>query len=162
MRESERRNHTDYGMITFERNDPRLGRVRFFDMLKKAEDTIADDLVQWIVPEASSGQPASSPGRLRAVPDLLAAADTWINTAGADWGFDSARGWSTLHRAKWETWRQRETGTVATLDSSGDTLGVFDPLGAEGRNGRARSGFFGVINKAEYLFFWRRAAILRA
>ena len=159
LRESGGRNHTDYGMITFERDDPRLGRVRFYDMLKKAEDTIADDLVQWIVPEASSGQPASSPGRLQSVPDLLAAADTWINTAYADWGLDSPRGWSTLHRVKWETWRQRDSGTAATVDSSGDTLEVFDPLGAEGRNGRARSGFFGVINKAEYLFFLRQIAI---
>ena len=48
---------------------------------------------------------------------------------------------------------------AATLDSSGDTLEVFDRLGVEGRNGRARSGFFGVINKAEYLFFWRQVAI---
>ena len=37
---------------------------------------------------------------------------------------------------------------------------MFDPLGAEGRNGRARSGFSGVINKAEYLFFWRQAAVV--
>ncbi len=159
MRESERRNHTDYGMITFERHHPGLGRMRFFDMLKKAEDAIADDLVQWIVPEASEGGPASSPGRLQAVPDLLAAADTWINAAYADWGFDSAQRWSTLHRVKWEIWRQQGTGAVATLDSSGDTLDVFDPLGVEGRNGRARSGFFGIINKAEYLCFWRQVAI---
>ena len=157
--ESERRNHTDYAIVTFERDESRLGRLRLYDMLKKAEDTIEDNLVQWIVPEASAGEPASSPGRLGAVPDLLAAENTWINTAYADWALDAPRGWSTLHRVKWETWRQRQTDPVAALDARGDTLGVFDPLGEEGRNGRERSGFFGVINKAEYLYHWGQISV---
>ena len=49
---------------------------------------------------------------------------------------------------------------VATLDSSRRHPRGFRSPRREGRNGRARSGFFGVINKAEYLFFWRQVAIL--
>ena len=158
-RKSEHRNHTNYGIVTFVAEDPRLGRVRLYDMVKRAEDNIADDLIQWVVPDASAGEPASSPGRLQAIPDLLAAEDTWINTAYGDWGFDAARGWSTLHRVKWETWRQRDTDLQLFVTTAGDTLEV-DPLGPDRRNGRERSGFFGIINKVEYLHQWRQVTIV--
>ena len=160
---SDKENHTDYAMASYVSRHSSIGRIRLYDMLKKAEDTIADDLVQWIVPESTTGEPSASSGRLQAVPDLLAAEDTWINTLYADWRYDAARGWSTLHRFKWETWRQRDTDITyevdadgnRILDESGDPVVLFDTLGSEGRNGRETSGFTGVINKAEYVTYWQ-------
>ena len=38
-----RQNRTDYLLLTFDGDYPGLGRVRVFDMLKRAEDAIADD-----------------------------------------------------------------------------------------------------------------------
>ena len=163
-RKSDEQNHTDYIMATYESHGSPMGRIRVYGMLKKAQDTVADNLVQWIVPESTTGEPSASSGRLEAVPDLLAAEDTWINTLYGDWQYDTARGWSTFHRFKWETWRQRDTQITYQIDAggsrvldeeSGDPIVVFDPLGPEGRNGRETSGFVGMINKAEYVYLWQ-------
>ena len=162
-RKSDEQNHTDYVLASFVSRDSRKGRIRVYEMLKRAEDTIADNLVQWIVPESTTGDPSASSGRLQAVPDLLAAEDTWINTLYADLQFGTSRVWSTFHRFKWETWRQRDTEVTyqidaegnLVLDAVGDPVVLFDPLGPEGRNGRQTSGFVGMINKAEYVHLWR-------
>jgi hypothetical protein len=164
MHKAARDNDTFYGILTFEKDFPARGRWRVFDMLRKAEDTIEDNLVQWLIPKAQFGQASETVGRNVAVPDLLAAEDTWINTLYSDWEYDSSRGWSTKHRFKWETWRQRdaeaelardETGELL-LDTEGEAIVAFDPLGPEQRNGRKSSGFFGIINKADYTYAWNR------
>ena len=123
---SDRRNLTSYGMFTLEQSGSRWGRLRIFDMVKKAEDAIADHLVQWIIPRSTFGAASESAGSNVPVLDPLAAEDTWINTFYADWQYASPRLWRTLHRFKWETWRQR--------DSDDD----FDPLAGDGP--RALSG----------------------
>ena len=155
MSKTRRKNHTAYGMFTYDSNFPGFGRVRFFDMLKRAEDTIPDNLVQWVMESGQLGQAAGSAGQMERIIDPLAAEDTWINTFYTDWKYDSPRNWKTFHRFKWETWRQRDADLVVTVDDAGDTLSVFDPLGSEGRLGRENSGFLGVINKAEYAYDWR-------
>jgi len=70
----DRKNVTTYGLVAFERDYPGIGRLRIFDMLKKAEDDIQDDLIQWI--QASGGT-----GTMQPIDDPLAARDTWINSA---------------------------------------------------------------------------------
>ncbi len=159
MEKTARENVTTYGLFTFDRNDSAWGRLRVFDMFKKAEDTIADDLRQWIIPRTEFGQAAPTSGRNQAVLDLLAAEDTWINTFYTDWTYASGVGWRTEHRFKWETWRQRDDEVEFVLDEEGAPVVAFDPLGPEGRNGRDESGFFGLINKAEYLFQWKQLDI---
>ena len=70
--------------------------------------------------------------------------------------------WQTLHRFKWETWRQRDSEVEFLRDASdeaGDSAVAFDPLGPEGRNGRRTSGFVGLINKIEYVFSWRSLSL---
>ena len=164
---SERRNLTSYGIFTIDHSWPRWGRFRLFDMFKKAEDSIADNLVQWIIPRNQFGEAAESAGGNVPVLDSLAATDTWINSFYADWEYSSPRGWWTRHRFKWETWRQRDSELTFlqdalgnhVLDDTGEPVVAFDPLGPEGRNGRRNSGFIGLINKIDYLFYWRSFSI---
>ncbi|MSR83393.1 MAG: hypothetical protein EXS58_10795 [Candidatus Latescibacteria bacterium] len=159
-----RQNHTRYGIFSFERDWPTLGRVRVYEMLKKAEDNISDELSQWLIPETRFGQPGETSGRNQPVPDPLAGENTWINTLYGDWEYHSPHWWSMRHRFKWETWRQREAkvqlqrddqGQVLR-DAQGEALVAFDPLGPEERYGRETSGFLGLIDKADYLFSWRQ------
>ena len=150
MRSADRQNTTTYGMFTFDRSFARWGRVRVFDLLKKAQDTIPDPLTQWMMPETRFGQPASTSGFHQAVPDHLPAADTWINTFYTDWEFsipsrwfNGDGRWATRHRFKWERLAQRD----------GEVDG--DPLGPDARNGRSTSGFVGFINKVDYALPWK-------
>ncbi len=147
---SRRRNHTTYGMFTYERDWSSAGRLRVFDMLRSAKDTIADDLIQWVMQPVEEGRPTGSSGQMEQIGDPLAAEDTWINTFYTDWQYQSSLNWKTLHRFKWETWQQRDADVQVTVDEAGDTLSVFDPFGIEGRYGRENSGFLGLINKIEY------------
>ena len=162
MRKNDLENVVTYGLLTFDRDLPR-GRIRIFDMLKRAEDTIPDHLFQWLIPRTRFGQAAPTSGVNQAVRDHLAAENTWINTFYSDYRYDSPRGWGTFHRFKWENWRQREADKEFLLDEegnrvldeeTGEPFVLFDPLGPEGRNGRENSGFVGLINKVEYLHRW--------
>ena len=167
MQKTARENVTTYGLFTLDQNGPTWGRLRVFDMFKKAEDTIADDLRQWVIPRTEFGQASVTSGRNQEVLDRLAATDTWINTFYTDWTYASAAGWRTEHRFKWETWRQRDDKVEFVLDTEGNRVldeegapvVAFDPLGPDGRNGRDESGFTGLINKAEYHFQWKKLAI---
>ena len=165
QRETDRRNETAYGILTYQRAGPSWGALRVYDMLKRAEDTIPDPLSQWIIPELELGSVVEEvSGRNVPVPDLLAAEDTWINTFYADWEYKSPRRWATRHRFKWEWWRQRDADVVFALDEAGERIldaegnpvELFDPLGPEGRNGRKTSGFIGLIDKIDYAFNWRQ------
>ena len=151
MGRSSRKNHTSYGLFTFEQDLPRLGRVRLFEMFRRAEDTIPDNLIQWVMDRPQLGNPTQGSGRMEPIADPLAAADTWINTLYLDWEHFGRRAWRFLSRVKWETWRQRQADLQVLMSAAGDTLSVFDPLGSDGRDGRENSGFFGLINKIEYL-----------
>ena len=162
MRSADRQNRTNYGILTFDRSSARWGRVRVFDMLKEARDTIPDPLTQWTLPETRFGQPASTSGFHRAVPDHLPAADTWINTFYTDWELSSASGqfngdgsWSTRHRFKWERLAQRHSEQQSVRDVITGDLQVIDPLGPDARNGRRTSGFVGLIDKLDYALPWR-------
>lgn len=168
-RKTDDENLTTYGILTAERDLPGRGRLRLFNMLKLAADHIEDPLSQWTVSSPAFGDPGDDGGHFEAISDPLAAQSTWINTFYADWSYDSPRQWRTLHRFKWETWRQRDSDIEYVLDEAGnrvlvDTQGnpavdgepvvLFDPLGPEARNGRRASGFFGFIDKAEYRHYW--------
>jgi len=168
LRTARRGNRTWYGMAAYERDRPEWGRVRLFGMTRLAEDTIADDLSQWIIPEPEFGQPGDTSGRNQPVADPLAAENTWIHSLSGDWEYHGSRQWATRHRVKWETWRQREAAVEYQLDALGEVvrdaegkaLVAFDPLGPEARNGREVSGFVGLIDKAEYVFRWQQLSFL--
>ena len=161
MEKSERENRTTYAMVSMDEDLAQWGRLRVFDMLKRTQDDIPDHLVQWVMPRAEFGAASESSGRLEAIQDPLAAEDTWINTLYGDWRYESRSGWSTFHRFKWETWRQQDVDVEyqlddageRVLDADGEPIVLFDPLGPEERNGRKQSGFFGIINKLDHVFF---------
>ncbi|MEE3258311.1 MAG: hypothetical protein VX293_03790, partial [Candidatus Latescibacterota bacterium] len=159
LRGADRHNTTAYGIFTFEKTTPTAGRVRVFNMLRQAEDTIHDHLSQWVMPRPQFGNPVETSGRNEPVVDLLAAEDTWINSLSADWQYSSPRRWGMRHRFKWDWWKQRDAeiefllngAGERELDEEGAPVVAFDPLGPDGRNGRETSSFVGIINKADYL-----------
>ena len=120
----DRRNLTTYGLFSFERDYAGIGKIRFFDMFKKARDDIQDDLFQWI-------QLPGAPGSHQIIEDPLFAEDTWINTAFVGFERRSDSGVSSINKFKYETARQRRD------DSN---------LGFE-QNTR----FLGLINKVDYM-----------
>ena len=119
------RNVTSYGLFTFDRDFPNLGRVRVFERVKKTRDDLADDRIE-ATPYYRGPQPR--------IPDPLAAQDTWINTVWL--GFQS----QTLLPSLWIDNKLKVEILHQLLDE-----GI---LATERR--RRDSGFFGVINKAEY------------
>ncbi len=102
------------------------GRIRLFQDLRKAKDTIVDDLLQWV-------QLPNTRGDLVPVADILPAQNTWINTTWVGYERILARGLKLDNKAKWSFYRQ--------LDSEPDLIL---------RNTRRRASFLGLINKAEY------------
>ena len=159
LRGADRQNITAYGIFNFEKNMPTVGRVRVFNMLRQAEDTIHDHLSQWILPRPKFGNPVETSGRNELVGDLLPAEDTWVNSLSADWQYSSPRRWGMRHRFKWDWWKQRNAEAEFLLDDVGEQVldeeglpvVLFDPLGTDGRNGRETASFVGIINKADYL-----------
>ncbi len=120
-----------YGVVTWDRDIAGVGRVRLFDMLKKVEDELTDNLVQWV-------QPTGSAGALRRLEDPLAARDTWINSAFVSFEYTGMPKLRIENKVKYDLWHQNED--VADL--------------------RTNYRFFGLINKAEYRFDVGRVALI--
>ena len=106
----------------------RLGRsrLRLFDFGASVRDDIPDHLQTWV-------QPSGSTGRMEDDRDLLPSRDTWRNTFYADLDQRPGRGVRLFHRFKWETFRQRRDEAEVRLEER-----------------RTRSGFLGLINRAEW------------
>ena len=115
-----------YGMATWKRELSGFGQVRVFDLGALVRDDIPDDLRQWV-------QPVGAIGRMRDVEDPLAARNTWKNSFYADLSHRLVEGLRMLHRFKWDVAIQRD----------GDEA-------VAGRLARRRSGFVGLIDKAEW------------
>jgi hypothetical protein len=122
----DREAETTYLLVTSERQWRGRARLRLFQDLRKVEDNIRDDLVQWV-------QPPNSRGELQPVLDALPAQDTWVNTTWLGFDLDPIAGLKLKNAVKWQFLRQ--------LDSDNDLLL---------RGMRQGSSFFGLINKAEY------------
>ncbi|MBI2504093.1 MAG: hypothetical protein HYW07_12780, partial [Candidatus Latescibacteria bacterium] len=125
---SDQKNHTNYLLFTLDRDTPRWGRFRLFEMLKSAEDDIANDLLQWL-PNANIRT-----GETTKIEDPLLARDTWINSFWV--GHDYQRGGlETKNHLRYEFYRQRKDRDERAL------LGL-----------RQQDFFFGLIDKASYRF----------
>jgi hypothetical protein len=101
--------------------------VRFFAHGASVNDNISDDLWLWF-------QPLGSPGRMREELDQLPLKDAWKSTLYADFDQRIGPDIRLLHRIKWDQVHQREKSTT-------DLFGF---------PARRASGFFGLINKAEW------------
>lgn len=115
-----------YALGTWQRSLSRRGRLRIFEFAALVKDDIADDVQLWF-------QPVGAVGRMRDVPDLLPARNTWKNTLYADFDQRLTRGLRLMHRFKWEVLHQRRSRAQLTEDES-----------------RRRAGFAGLMNRAEW------------
>ena len=124
---ADREENSSYGMFTWDRDLAGVGRLRIFDMFRLVQDDIPDDLVQWV-------QPVGTQANLQQVPDLLAAPDTWINSAYISFDYTGRAKLKLVNKVKYDIWHQRE----------------------DQADFRDNYQFFGLINKAEYRQQWRR------
>ena len=116
-----------YAMATWSGDVAGHGRVRLFDFGALVKDDIPDDVQLW-------RQPIGAIGRMRDVPDPLAARNSWKNTLYADADHSLGHLLRLQHRFKWDLVAQRDG--KAELAS---------------RQGRKWSGFVGLIDKAELM-----------
>ena len=123
-----RHNRAWYLLLAMDRDYARWGRLRLFQDLRKVEDTIEDDLLQW-------KQLPNTRGSLRLVEDVLPAQDTWINNSWLGWEKSLFAGLATSHKVKWQLHHQLDGKRQLEL-----------------RGLREDASFFGLINKAEYSF----------
>ena len=126
MFSADRRNRTTYALFTYDRDFAGLGRLRLFDMLKKAKDTIRDDRK---TPAPFRNAPAQP-----LIEDILPASDTWVNSAWLGFDYTAVPRLEISNKLKYEFYNQ-----------SAD-----DPLDVEGRPLEDVTRLFGLINKVEY------------
>ena len=125
---SDQKNHTNYAMLTVDRDLAGWGRFRVFEMVKDVEDDIPNELLQWL-PNANIRT-----GESTKIEDPLVGRDAWINTLWMGHEYDY-NGLKTENFAKWDIFESR--------------------LGAEERallGQRNTNYFFGVINRISYGF----------
>ena len=115
-----------YGQLSW-KHRIRGNRLRFFVHGASVNDDISDDLWMWF-------QPIGSPGRMREVLDQKSYKDTWKTIFYSDLDMLIGPGIRMLHRVKFD-------GAFQKKSKSYDLFGF---------SARRNSGFFGVINKAEW------------
>lgn len=120
------RSRSVYGLVRGIWYLPGQSRLRLFDHLSRVRDNIADPLRQWV-------QPPGLVGKMRDVPDLLPAQNTWTNAAYAELSHFLGPAIRFQHRFRWDLLWQ--------LD---------DPEDLRQREARQRSGFLGLIDKVEW------------
>lgn len=114
---------TAYGIFTFDKELAGIGRLRVFDMVKRTEDEIVDNVVQWV-------QPIGSPGAMQRIEDPLAATDTWINSFFFSFDYTGMQALTFISKLKYDIWHQNKDRSDL----------------------RDTHRFFGLINKAEYRY----------
>ena len=109
-----------YLMVSGLRDVPGIGKFEIFHVLKFVEDTIADNLLQWV-------QRPGSIGGLQPFDDPLITEDTMVNQSFVGWKY--TRGNLTfMNKLRFDHFKQRGAAADRLDDSS----------------------FIGVINKADY------------
>ncbi|MEW6749452.1 MAG: hypothetical protein AB1505_00555 [Candidatus Latescibacterota bacterium] len=119
-----------YALLTFDRDFAGLGRLRLFESLRRAQDDIPDDLLQWV-------QPPNSRGTLQRILDPLPARDTWVNTAFARLDWRDIADLNIINKVKVETYSQRQAQSGL----------------------RELSSFVGIVNKADYTVWLGRVTV---
>jgi hypothetical protein len=122
----QRRNRAAYMVVAMDQDHPRWGRLRLFQDLRRVQDTIRDDLLQW-------QQRPNTRGGLQLVVDELPAQDTWINTTWLGLEQRPLADLELAHKLKWQYYRQ-----------------LNGRLDLELRGQRRQGQFLGLINRADY------------
>ena len=126
MLSDDRDNRTTYGLFTLDKEYEGFGRVRIFDMLKRARDTIPDDR---LAPSPFRGA-VSRP----VVEDILPAQNTWINTAWAGFDYTAIPRLTVITKLKYELFNHVKD----------------EPTDLTGRSLTGSPTLFGLINKVDY------------
>ena len=107
-----RENRSTYGMLTYEADFPRHGLdVRVFEFLRKVEDDIPNDLIQWV-------QPPFSGGGLQDVPDRLIAQNTTVNSTFLDFRYTGLKPLNISGKAKIDHYFQHGSQAQQTRNES--------------------------------------------
>jgi hypothetical protein len=123
---SDQRNNSLYALLTYDGDSPTLGRLRVFQMIKKVEDDIPNNLLQWAPDNTLLG------GEMTKIDDPLLARDTFVSQSFL--GHSYQRGSiSLINKVKYVFYNQLMN--QAMLDQY-----ALDDV----------DYFFGVINKASY------------
>lgn len=122
----DRSNRSNYALFTYDKNYPRLGRVQLYNNLRRVQDDIRDDVVEWVVRQGSRG--AFVPYE-----DPLPYRDTWANTVYLGYQVANDR-MRFKNRVKYEFAHQ--------LD--------YDNRPTEQTDVRENATFFGLLNKLDY------------
>ncbi len=115
------RNESLYALFVFERDIASFGRIRLYENIRLVEDTIYNNLFQWV-------QPPNSRGTHQRIFDPLPARNTLINTTYAQIDYTGISNLNFINKIKYERYAQRE--------EFGDLRDV--------------SSFIGAINKVDY------------
>ena len=121
----DRRNETNYLLLTYERDFATAGRVQVFDNLRRARDDIEDDIFIWRIADGIAGE-------LHERADPLPARNAWANTFYVRHDFSPA-GMNLQSKLKYEFFHQ--------LDDTPSTSAP--PI-------RRTASFFGMVNKLAY------------
>jgi hypothetical protein len=123
-----RDNTSNYVMLTFDKNFARLGRLQIFNNLRRVQDTIRDDVIEWVLTQGSIGAflPFTDPLPMR---------DAWANTAYLGYQYNSDR-IQFKNRFKYDFVRQVD----------------YDKRPIDQQEIRETASFFGMINKLDYTF----------
>lgn len=123
-----RENTSNYAMLTYDRDFARKGRVQIFNNLRRVQDDIRDDVIEWVVREGSRGAfvPYTDPLPMR---------DAWANTLYLGYQYRGDR-LQFKNRVKWEVANQVD----------------YDKRPVEQQDTRETASFFGVLNKLDYTF----------
>ncbi len=119
-------NVSSYALFAFERSYPGVGELTVYNMLKRVEDGIADDLFQWL---HGRFQDAG----MTPIPDPLGMPDTWVNKLSLAFERPGSAGINSGNRLIHEVLRQRQKHTVdrtgRKISKHTRRLGVINKLG---------------------------------
>lgn len=123
---SDQKNHSLYGLMTYDVDSPRLGRLRLFQMNKRVEDDIPNNLLQWAPDNTLLG------GELTQVEDPLLARDTFVSQSFVG------------HQIQWRSFSLISKANYVLFEQ------LMDRQERQQFNLDARDFFFGLINKLSY------------
>jgi hypothetical protein len=122
----DRSSTSNYALFTYDKDLPRLGRLEVYQSLRRVDDNIRDDVIEWVVREGSRGD-------LVPYTDPLPMRDAWASTTYLGYRFrtNSVR---FRTRIKHELFRQVD----------------YDKRPVEQQDIRETATFLGMINKLDY------------
>lgn len=129
----DRDNETNYLLVTLDRDYPGVGRLRIFDMAKRARDNIPENLFQWVYLTSESA------GELRRLTDPLLFEDASSNNLWLGFDYTGVRNLNVVNKVKYDLTRIH-----------------IDREDREFRGLSKNEHFFGLINKASYALAVRR------